>query len=652
MKRLKAIIFAVITGLGSSVAQTHLHLNATHIDGNALMMQGPRTEADAVQHRAPMKASLEDNQRIMGACQTDNLSENGFGLPQFPGTMRIATVLPAWMFSKFNGATITAMRIGLTASPGTVKGFVAPIDGEGNILQDLTTGSTGQAQLGWNQFNVTPAVINAEGLAGFAIGYEYQQLGTKAQGTFTADCYPISIMKTTFACNTLAYGNLGNGLLWYDLGQLDLGNIAVQCIVQSDNLPEKEVIITNLQTAKPLYKRGEELAYSFFAENFGTKPVEQTSIDISLNGQVVKNIKTGLQPSEISLMEGTVTLGDDISTGNITLSATAYPFNGEELQNTTGLKSAAVAAGLYSEAETMARQKYLVEEMTSASMEESVLADKITARMKELYNDVAFVTIHYKGTWPDPLETEESFPLMNLLDYYALPTAALNRTYIGNSPNDGKYGLSTYLGYAQYQSTYAKRFYNQMEASSVEPLATLSIGATTADNLLTVKVSGKGTDKARAIMEGRTRLSVYITEDQVVSRQRENGAWNNEYLHNDVLRKMLTATRGDMPQWTADDTFENTFSLQVPEQWQKDRLHVVAFIHLMPSAVENNFRNMGIINAETVQPVEATAISTASADSHRVACYTIDGRKVTEPNGKGIYIVKMSNGQTRKILSK
>ena len=115
------------------------------------------------------------------------------------------------------------------------------------------------------------------------------------------------------------------------------------------------------------------------------------------------------------------------------------------------------------------------------------------------------------------MQTEESIPLIYLLDYYTFPSAALNRTYIGNNPVDGKYGLSTFLGYSQYQSTYAKRFYNQMEANSLNALATLTIDATTAENLLSVKVTGKGSDKARAIMEGRTRLSVYITEDQVVS---------------------------------------------------------------------------------------------------------------------------------------
>ena len=79
------------------------------------------------------------------------------------------------------------------------------------------------------------------------------------------------------------------------------------------------------------------------------------------------------------------------------------------------------------------------------------------------------------------------------------------------------------------------------------------------------------------MMGADSKLTVYITEDGVISRQLNLGTWVNNYEHNGVLRKALYSIKGNDLNRDGN-TYENVFTYTIPSNWKLENLNVVAFI--------------------------------------------------------------------------
>ena len=74
------------------------------------------------------------------------------------------------------------------------------------------------------------------------------------------------------------------------------------------------------------------------------------------------------------------------------------------------------------------------------------------------------------------------------------------------------------------------------------------------------------------------KLNVYLTEDGLVAPQINQGNLENNYVHNNVLRQALGSTIGVGLNKTSDVTYKNTFTVDIPADWNTDKMHIVAFI--------------------------------------------------------------------------
>ncbi len=100
--------------------------------------------------------------------------------------------------------------------------------------------------------------------------------------------------------------------------------------------------------------------------------------------------------------------------------------------------------------------------------------------------------------------------------------------------------------------------------------------------------------------------------------------------------------------------YENNYNVTLPDGWNKKNLNAVAFIGNAITDENLANGNIWVTNANCVKAdYSTTGISTptASAENRPVEYYTLDGIRIETP-AKGLNIVKLSNGEVRKIMIK
>lgn len=97
--------------------------------------------------------------------------------------------------------------------------------------------------------------------------------------------------------------------------------------------------------------------------------------------------------------------------------------------------------------------------------------------------------------------------------------------------------------------------------------------------LLTTKVKIKYTEMVSSI----NHISISLTESGIVAAQIDDNVGGEvpNYIHNHVLRKMLSFYTGDaLPEENiAGRVYEFEYSYTLPEDWNADNMSVVAFVH-------------------------------------------------------------------------
>ena len=173
-------------------------------------------------------------------------------------------------------------------------------------------------------------------------------------------------------------------------------------------------------------------------------------------------------------------------------------------------------------------------------------------------------------------------------------------------------------------------------------------------SLLSITVSGDITPDFELLLGEDNKLTVYLTEDSIVARQLNNGAWVNQYVHNGVFRCALGSIKGVDFNRT-DNGYSNVFMLSIPDDWNIYNLNVVAFIgRPILNGTTGSFKDMFVNNAESVRLVnqtESVEEILIDGDVVPVGYYDIMGHQYDSPQ-QGLNIVRMSNGMTKKVLVK
>ena len=497
---------------------------------------------------------LPANQMILGHYTTDDIElENGWGKSFFSGVMPIGTDLTADELALFQGSKIVAFRVGLAESAPVTRVFVMPIGTNGKPTGEVTEWPCNVSSKGWNMVELgTPYEINLPDGYGLRIGFDYEQP--------TKDSKPISAVKVGTIYPTYIYRN-GN---WVNYGINTTGNLSLQCIAENDNFPQYVVRATNL-TCKSQVKTGDDLPFSFQAYNLGAVTIEPGALtfDVAIDGVVVKTISNPESLSSMKVMIQNTVNTAAISAGQHTLTVTTATLNGEPIEEPIVLTATFKTFDF-----GFTRQMHLVEQFTSTYCTYCPQGTNNIKGLTEMRDDIAWVAIHENMGSVDPFRTAQTDSITNMEGIGGFPEGTFDRT-VGISSSSQVYAVLTNLA-PSTMSTFLDYIDESPSQATVNVNSTFD--PTTRKAMITI--DGELVPDFDEKMGADSKLTVYLTEDGLVAPQVSGG---DNYVHNNVLRKALVSVKGVNINRTGN-TYKNEFSITLPNDWNADNMHVVAFI--------------------------------------------------------------------------
>jgi hypothetical protein len=216
----------------------------------------------------------------------------------------------------------------------------------------------------------------------------------------------------------------------------------------------------------------------------------------------------------------------------------------------------------------------LLEEFTGKGCTNCPKGSREIENLLSLFPDnLVAVSIH-AGNFADPAiftlgqydlrapQSNELLDLLSPINFY--PTGTVDRTKVGN-------GLQ--LGLNQWASAISKQI-------EIDPIADLSVVREYDPATRTLEVTVNGIAKQN--VTGDIRLSIMLLESGIVDAQddNENGGIVEDYVHNHVLRDMLTPAAGASvaTSLSAGETFTFTGSTTLNGAWVAENMEIVAFV--------------------------------------------------------------------------
>lgn len=450
------------------------------------------------------------------------------------------------------------------------------------------------------------------------------------------------------------YGNLGQGGTgWYNFGT-QYGNFCIQAVVKGGSFPDEDISISSFTSAK-FVQAGQNIAYSYTIKNNGNNIPSAYTIDVMLDNNVIATAETPIAlTNSPQTVNGNATIPADAASGKHTLAVKVTKINGQAPTEYTEDDIAGMDVSVY--AESMLRQKNLVEEFTSTKCPNCPLAWPVLEALTELRNDIVIMAHHDNIPQPgDPMVCDESLALSNTYNQTGDPCAMFNRYYETNTELNSAQTITLGIGYYPQYVNQAAEILNQVieNSNTIPSFASINIKSEYNESTreLNVEVYGNGANGFNEIMGEDAVLSVFLTEDGIQSAQ---SGGDRDAIHNHVTRKALSDAFGGAINWNGN-TYSNKYTITLDSSWKPENMHVVAFIN-RPVGNETSIDDVYVNNAETCKLGESITAGieapiTDKGTGVEVERYTVDGRKISKPV-KGLNIVKMSDGRTIKVIVK
>ena len=516
--------------------------------------------------KAPARIDLPDNQRILGHYDTDDIETGGYlGLLSFPGVIPIAVEFEKSQLAFYDGGKIVAIRVGLSVSTPVSRVFVIPVNADGSLGTAVST-SCSVSTVGWNMVTLdTPYEIDLSSIDGFIIGFDYKQ---------TSSNYPLSFVEQGEPAPVYCYLTYNGQTGWFDIGTEDYGNLSLQCVVENDNFPEYYIAMQNLFVPS-FAQLGNDLDFYFEARNYGSSVLDPGTytFDVAIDGNVVGTI-TGENELGNSYIEidGSVPT-DDLSVGGHTLTITTATINGEPVENPVSLSRQFKVYTM-----GFARQLHLIEQFTSTYCTYCPNGSTVLKKLLATRDDIALVCVHQNLNGnSDPMRTVQCDTIATYQGGTSYPTASFNRATGFESMSEVANSIGYYEQYHDMAVAYISDFLDYL--AETPAFATVNINSTyDADTRkVEVTVDGQLSPEFDLLMGTDSRLTVYLTEDGIVSRQLNDGTWESNYVHNGVMRRALGSALG-VALNRDGNSYKNVLTYTLPSSWKPENMNVVAFI--------------------------------------------------------------------------
>lgn len=600
--------------------------------------------------KAPAKANLAANQRLVGYFDTDDC-DNYVGVPRFTGSNKVAIELTADDLAPYYGKKIAGVRFNLGQGETSTGVFVQNLTLENGQIVDMTdvatsdksvTSAAGATNTGeWHEVMFDQKVELNSSFQNLFVGFNYKQ---------TSSNYPIGVNSKVdgpfFMYANIPSSQGGKGAAWYQFQSGGMG-LAIQLIVEGDfgQNNVQPLDFGNVMVAKGKTKN---VAISF--RNLGSK---FTSIDytIALDGKA--GAEQHLDFGKDFGLGGTHTVEIPFAAaselGNNAITLTVTKVNGAE--NACAIKT---ATGTLYTVEREFVKRSVVEQFTGTGCGNCPSGHVAMHNMHNLYGDQFIGIALHQFNQSDPM-----YNISYYLGFTGAPQCMVNRSSgvlapYEQMPEALKASLNEIaLAEVTVAGTFTDEDTKVNATASVESLVAGDYDIAfmlTADGLTGKTTSWK---QHNDFCKGGGRYNSQASMPDDLKFLWDKGSSYYE-TYNDVLISssyVNNNNKATLSTLVANGTVSSEYTLKMPtkrtlkEAIKHDQVYVVALLL--------DKKTGAIVNAGRARVTGSTGIEdvTTGSEATVVARYNVNGVQIAAPV-KGINIVKMSDGTTRKVLVK
>ena len=616
--------FALAIVVNAQVSVTQQNISV--IENNPNMIQHQHSQ---VVSQAPKK--IASNQRWVGYYSSDTLADFGMGVPSYPGENKVGIYLTESILEPYIGMKIVGIRFGLCEDIGQSGVHLHRIV-DGIPGQVVTSNYVQYGKTGWNQEDFPKPYVIKEGEELAAV-FEYTQYSDDEDHS-----YPFSAVEE---------GD-GNIPIWlwcskngtdYSWLQFTAGgkSMSIQVLVEGE-FPDYSVKPYSFKTVRGLVN-GTATA-NIKVDNNSAYDISKIGYVVTVDGvagaERTAVVDGGLARGKSGYFNADVPCGATEGVKDVTVEVTKVDGNNNE--NTDR-----VATGKLNVSSTRFARNLCIEEFTT---EKGPSCPRLAGYLHE-YLETAdlsrvYAVCHHAAFYTDWLTQpcdEDLTYLFNDAGYTYAPAMLFNREPdFKSSYASGEMDNVTNPGSADDIELLAQYYLNSTDA---DVKLNMNVACDEGNNLYKITINGESNnvfDKESA------RLTLYMTEDNIAAKSQAGGGSN--FVHQHVIRKYNTSW-GDPITWTGN-SFSMTYEWEVDDTWKKEDIKLVALV--------NKYNNKDVLDNRIENSIglslsEATSIRSLDADENavEVARYNAAGQLI---NGKqkGLNIVKLSDGTTRKVM--
>lgn len=680
MKKVLLPIFSLLLAASAANAQVKISKQLVNIDLAAQELTVNKQLTIGSPLKAVKKAvkanALAENQKMV-ALDGSESPVTALGLPGYK-TTDFGQLIPASYYESYVGSKIVGMRF-LTMTSTKVTPAIYLLSGN-NLYsaiegKEITTKASpfksdnSGFEQNWNEVTFDKPYTIESGSDGLMVGLAYTQSTKKSGDDYAEECYPF-LAGPNSDQNALVFVNadLGKGAGWQPAANQYC--LCVQLILEKEGGFPDDLSMLGAYT-NSMVKPSDKLPIQFYVKNLGSKEAEG-EFSVSIDDQELGSFKAekliGTASSELGVNVDLASL--NLAAGPHTVGVKVKSVNGEEPVGNLTDDAAYAQFRVYTNSTD--RQYNLVEHFTSWTCVYCPYGYESLRELQKQRDDVAWVAIHgdQSADNPDPHTLADASPITQY-SISGFPSFNLNRFNVGGSmigvgmpSTDPTKNAEQFSKILDLEKDMAPAQLTLDMKSNFE----LADKPNLQDSKLTITVTGKGVKDASKVLNNAV-LGLYITEDGLTGKQygKNGNSWYSKYNHDNTLIAIATENPwGDEIVWDGDN-FEKTYEITIPKKTVSyttgKTLNAVAFVSL-PFVIEQDgkdYFNGDIDNVWVnqcffmdINKGETTGIKTINgADSNAtvVARFAADGTQISAPV-KGVNILKMSDGTTRKVMVK
>lgn len=677
-------------------AQSMKHINMNASSQNWAETSAPQKVENSTKKVATRAGSdIADNQRYINYSYDESYVWPATFPADTQGAISLGTLFYSDAFKKYEGCKIVGARFYVNIPIGASKVGICHVKIENNtpyVGDILASKEVPSTVAHWNYvWFDEPYKIDTKNFDGLLPYYDFTPSNMSADAG-----YPIASSGTyAGTCGALAYGDVDgkhdqSSWAWQPiyLGT-DGSNLMIQLIIEKEdgNFILHDLVLDKIAMS-PFVKNNTKTGLAFTCHNDGRDNITNVKFGIEVDGEKMGTFTYDKTTAGDAFREITnadysnipvgLPINKDWAIGEHEV--TVYPVLVEGKEPEGDLTNDKLTTKFKVYKDNFDRTKNLVEFYTCQMSKYTFFADAVltkTAKARE-DDDLAIVSIHGDGQQVNEDGSVETLtdvftvPEANKLAYYSTPSdgsAAFNRYFYDNDVINAEKALTVNMA-AQDPSDQDNvvGMLNTIikESAAYYPsFSTVGIDSKLDDatGKLSIKVMGKLINQYEQLIGDDARLTIYLTEDKVKGKQNTGGSIAKpNFLHNHVLRKIVTGTLGDALQ-TNGNSYENDYEVELDDAWKSKNMHIIAFVSRPmkeqekdgKTALASAMNDLWVDNTNMVAVGESdlTGISNVINwnEVKEVGRYTIDGQKLNAPT-KGINLVKLSNGQTIKVVVK